>query len=63
MNKDTRQRLEARGWRVGSASDFLELTPAEATYIELKLALNCASPQLAALDGASDRPHNSARSA
>ncbi|MBE9129908.1 MULTISPECIES: hypothetical protein [unclassified Coleofasciculus] len=28
------QRLEAAGWSIGNASDFLELSTEEATYIE-----------------------------
>lgn len=40
MNPDKIQRLEAKGWKAGSVSDFLGLTPAEAAYIELKLALS-----------------------
>jgi predicted XRE-type DNA-binding protein len=40
MDKDKQQRLEAQGWSVGSASDFLELTPEESTLIEIKLALS-----------------------
>ena len=39
--KDTkRARLEAHGWRVGSVAEFLELTPAEAAFVETKLALS-----------------------
>jgi DNA-binding XRE family transcriptional regulator len=38
MNRTKRARLEARGWRIGSAADFLELTPEEA-FVETKLAL------------------------
>jgi len=34
-----RARLEAAGWRVGSAEDFLGLSPAEVVYVEMKLAL------------------------
>lgn len=34
------QQLEAKGWKVGSVEEFLELTPEEASYIELKLALS-----------------------
>jgi hypothetical protein len=37
MDKEKKARLEARGWKVGSAEDFLGLTPEEATYIELRL--------------------------
>jgi hypothetical protein len=40
MNGKKRARLEARGWRVGSAEEFLELTPAEAAFVETKLALS-----------------------
>ena len=40
MDKDTRARLEAKGWRVGSVDEFLGLTPDEAAYLELKLALS-----------------------
>ena len=34
------QQLEAKGWKVGSVEEFPELTPEEASYIELKLALS-----------------------
>lgn len=34
-----RKRLEAAGWRTGDARDFLDLTEAEAEFIEMKLAL------------------------
>lgn len=40
MEKTKRKRLEAKGWKVGSAAEFLELSPEEARYIELKLALS-----------------------
>ncbi len=39
MDKHKQKRLEAAGWKVGDASEFLELTPEEAEYVELKLAL------------------------
>src|SRR5437879_5515009 len=39
MRETKRKRLKANGWRVGSVSDFLELTPEESAYLELKLAL------------------------
>ena len=39
MNKEKRRRLEKAGWKVGSAADFVNLSPAEATFVELKLAL------------------------
>lgn len=40
MDPAKRQRLEAAGWSVGDASDFLGLSPEEAAFIELKLALS-----------------------
>lgn len=39
MDKSKQSRLEAGGWRVGDSADFLELTPEEAAFVELKLAL------------------------
>ena len=39
MDKKTRTKLEAAGWTSGDAADFLELSEAEAAFIELKLAL------------------------
>lgn len=40
MKAKKRERLEARGWKFGSAEDFLGLAPEEVAYIELKLALS-----------------------
>ena len=40
MKNSKRTRLQARGWRVGSAADFLELTAEEAAFVETKLALS-----------------------
>jgi len=40
MKKSKRVRLEAGGWRLGDAADFLELTPEEAALVETKLALS-----------------------
>jgi DNA-binding XRE family transcriptional regulator len=39
MDARKKKRLEAAGWRVGSTQEFLGLSPAEAAYIELKIAL------------------------
>lgn len=39
MKAAKRKQLEASGWKVGSAAEFLELTDEEAAYIELKLKL------------------------
>ena len=40
MERKKRERLEKAGWKVGDAADFLNLTPEESAYIELKLALS-----------------------
>ena len=40
MKQVKRKKLEAKGWRVGAAADFLELTPEEVTFIEMKIALS-----------------------
>jgi len=39
MREDKKQRLEAKGWRVGSAKEFLGLSVSEDAYIEIRLAL------------------------
>jgi len=39
MKRDKKNRLEAAGWRVGDAADFLDLTDEERAFIETKLAL------------------------
>ena len=36
MDKSKRERLEKAGWKVGSTEEFLELSPEEAAYLELK---------------------------
>jgi DNA-binding XRE family transcriptional regulator len=38
MNKDMRERLEAAGFKVGDAEDFLGLTGEERRLVELRLA-------------------------
>ena len=40
MDNKKRKALEAAGWSIGSASDFLGLTPEEERYIETKLLLS-----------------------
>jgi len=40
MNKSKKAKLEKHGWKVGSTSDFLGLTPEEEAYIELKTTLS-----------------------
>lgn len=39
MKDEKRRKLEAAGWRIGDAKDFLELLPGEAEFVEIKLAL------------------------
>jgi DNA-binding XRE family transcriptional regulator len=39
MKARKRKRLEAAGWRVGSAAEFLRLKPEEAALVEMKLNL------------------------
>jgi hypothetical protein len=39
MHKRKRKALDAAGWKVGSAQDFLGLSDAEVTLIDVKLAL------------------------
>ena len=40
MNKNKRERLRRAGWTVGSVTEFLGLTEAEAALVELKLTLS-----------------------
>jgi predicted XRE-type DNA-binding protein len=40
MDKEKKARLEARGWKIGSAEEFLGLTSEEAAYVELRLKLS-----------------------
>ncbi len=40
MDQAKRERLEAKGWKVGSVSDFLALTAEESVLVEIKLALS-----------------------
>jgi hypothetical protein len=40
MRKEKRERLEAKGWKVGTVDEFLELSPEEVAYIEMKLRLS-----------------------
>lgn len=39
MREDKKKQLQARGWRVGTVTEFLGLSPEEEEYIELKLRL------------------------
>jgi predicted XRE-type DNA-binding protein len=46
MNQEKRKRLEAAGWKVGTAQDLLDLSSEETEYIELRLRLGDAVKQL-----------------
>ena len=39
MDQQTEEKLEAKGWQVGSATDFLGLTAKDSLIIKIKLAL------------------------
>ena len=39
MRKDKSERLLKKGWKIGSAEEFLELSPEETTLLDLKLRL------------------------
>ena len=39
MRTEKRKHLEARGWKVGSVKEFLDLSGQESAYIELRLKL------------------------
>lgn len=40
MQATKQHKLQAAGWKVGSADEFLNLTPDESAYIDMKLALS-----------------------
>jgi DNA-binding XRE family transcriptional regulator len=40
MKQAKRNKLEAKGWKAGSATDFLGLTPAEEALIEMRISLS-----------------------
>jgi len=40
MRSAKKKRLETKGWRIGTAAEFLQLSSEESTYIEMKLALS-----------------------
>ena len=39
MKPEKRKRLEEKGWRVGTAGDFLGLSAQESAFVELRLKL------------------------
>lgn len=40
MDKKKRKQLEEKGFRVGSAAEFLDLTPEEEAYIDIRLDIS-----------------------
>ena len=40
MKNARKKRLETTGWKVGTVEEFLQLSPEESAYIEMKLALS-----------------------
>lgn len=46
MDEEKKKRLEERGWKVGTVKEFLDLTPDEEAYIEMRLALGDAVREL-----------------
>jgi DNA-binding transcriptional regulator YiaG len=40
MKQSKRKKLEAKGWKVGTAADFLNLSPEEELFIDMKLSLS-----------------------
>jgi DNA-binding XRE family transcriptional regulator len=39
VRESKRKKLVAKGWKVGSAKDFLDLSPGEEAYIDIRLRL------------------------
>ena len=46
MKATRKKTLEAKGWKTGSVAEFLDLSPEETAYIELKVALSNALKQM-----------------
>jgi DNA-binding XRE family transcriptional regulator len=40
MDKQTQQKLENAGFKIGSTTDFLQLTPEEEAYLEIRLQIS-----------------------
>jgi len=40
MKQSKRKKLESKGWKIGTTEEFLQLTPEESEYIEIKLNLS-----------------------
>ena len=46
MDKNKKELLKAKGWKVGSTKEFLDLSEEELVYIELKIALSRLTKEL-----------------
>ncbi len=46
MELTKHQKLEAAGWKIGTAGDFLQLSPEEVEIIEIRLSLSKSLKQL-----------------
>ena len=40
MKSEKKKQLELKGWKIGTVAEFLQLSPEESAYIEMKLALS-----------------------
>ena len=40
MHSSRKKRLEAKGWKIGDAGEFLGLSPEEEAYVDIKLRLS-----------------------
>jgi predicted transcriptional regulator len=40
MKSAKKKQLESKGWKVGTVTEFLQLSPEESAYIEMKLVLS-----------------------
>ncbi|HEX3556189.1 MAG TPA: helix-turn-helix domain-containing protein [Thermoanaerobaculia bacterium] len=40
MDKAKKERLEAKGWKIGTVAELLGMTPEESAYVELRLKLS-----------------------
>jgi hypothetical protein len=40
MNEAKKKRLIEKGWKIGNVEEFLQLSPDEAAYVELRLKLS-----------------------
>jgi len=40
MRSTKKERIQKKGWKVGSVEEFLDLSPEESAYIEMKLRLS-----------------------